>query len=212
MVLQRYALRFTISDAILDSLKLPRPTSKPKTDPNQLDEEHKPISPINDSEMSNHLQKEPVVTPAQGHEDTAEPETSVSVSPSSPTPDSPHSTVTNSENMPSLLLELNEPQSNPTDSPTTQQTKKITTDAHPPAKQAPPQIAHVQPHTTQPVPTLPSPPSVPPRPVPLLAAKPYCQPRTSQSGHKPVKVRAPHQSVTLMCNHHDFLLSDGSCL
>ena len=44
MVLQRYALRFTISDATLDSLKLPRSTSPntTPTDPDQLDQEHHP--------------------------------------------------------------------------------------------------------------------------------------------------------------------------
>uniref|UniRef100_A0A8D2ZPE1 Uncharacterized protein n=1 Tax=Scophthalmus maximus TaxID=52904 RepID=A0A8D2ZPE1_SCOMX len=88
MVLQRYALRFTISDATLDSLKLPRSNAKPKSDLSQVDKEHEPSSAVNDS-----------------------PETSE------------------------------------------------------------------------------------PPPLPLLAAKPYCQPRSTPSGHKSVKVRAGYQSV-----------------
>lgn len=203
MVLQRYALRFTISDATLDSLKLPRSTSKPKQDLNQVDKEHKTILPINDTETSEPLQKpEPTVIADQGHtkpeemntDTIAQKETSVSVSCSSPTPGSALTPVTKSENVPPQSLQLNESQSKPTESPTTHQKQPITEDAKPQTKHTSPQIAQVQPHTTQPVHTLPSPSSVPPRPVPLLAAKPYCQPRSTQSGHKPVKVRAPYQS------------------
>lgn len=206
MVLQRYALRFTISDATLDSLKLPRSTSKPKQDPNQVDKEDKTTSPINDSETSepvHKLEPEPVITnqmhtqPEEMDTDTttAQQETSVSVSPSSPTPDRPLTPITTSENVPPPSLHLNEPQSKPTESPIPHQKQLITEDTKPQTKHAPSQIAQVQPHTTQPVHTLPSPPVVAPRPVPLLAAKPYCQPRNTQSGHKPVKVRAPYQRV-----------------
>ncbi len=205
MVLQRYALRFTISDATLDSLKLPRSTSKPKQDLNQVDKKHK-TTPINDSKTSEPLHKpEPAVIMDQGHtkpeekeaDTTAQQETKVSVSPGSPTPGSPLAPVTDSEkNVPPQSLELNEPQSKPTESPTKHQKQPMTEDAEPQVKHTPPQIAQAQPHTAQPVHTLPSPPSVSPRPVPLLAAKPYCQPRSTQSGHKPVKVRAPYQSVT----------------
>lgn len=203
MVLQRYALRFTISDATLDSLKLPRSTSNPKQDPNHVDEEHKTTSPINDSETSEPLRKpKPTVitdqTPTKLEEveadTTAQQQTSVSVSPSPPTPGSPLSPVTNSENLPPQSLQLNELQSKTTESPTTQQKQLITGDAKPQTKHTLPQIAQVQPDTTQPVHTLPSTPSVSTRLVPLLAAKPYCQPRNSQSGHKPVKVSAPYQS------------------
>ncbi|XP_035516855.1 LIM and calponin homology domains-containing protein 1-like [Morone saxatilis] len=161
MVLQRYALRFTISDATLDSLKLPRSTSKPKQEPNQV------------------LKPEEVET-----ETTAQQETSLPVSSGSPTPGSPLTPVTDSENVPPQSLHLHEPQSKPTESPTAQQKAPIPEDAKPQTK--PPQV--VQPHTPQPVHTLPSPSPVSPRPVPLLAAKPYCQPRTTQSGHKPVKM------------------------
>ncbi|XP_072320079.1 uncharacterized protein [Eucyclogobius newberryi] len=49
MVLQRYALRFTISDATLDSLKVPRPIVHA---PEPTDKERKPTSPVNDAETS----------------------------------------------------------------------------------------------------------------------------------------------------------------
>ncbi|KAK9540576.1 hypothetical protein VZT92_003018 [Zoarces viviparus] len=191
MVLQRYALRFTISDATLDSLKLPRSTANPKQDIHQADKEHKTASPINEASQPPH-KPEPPVMKDQRHTEpeemetniTAQQETSVSVSSSSPTAGSPLSPVTKSENVPPQPLELNEPRSKPT--PTTQQKQPIAGDAKPQTKHT--DIAHVQPHTTQPGHSLPSPPSVSSRPVPLLAAKPYCQPRNTQSGHKPVKM------------------------
>ncbi|XP_042293031.1 LIM and calponin homology domains-containing protein 1-like isoform X2 [Thunnus maccoyii] len=256
MVLQRYALRFTISDATLDSLKLPRSTAKPKPDPNQVDKEHKPV---HDSETLDPLHKpESTVTTDQKHtkpedmeidktaqqetsdavssssstpksplpsvpskilqidktaqqetsdvvssssstpkspvpskilqiDKTAQQETSDAVSSSSSTPKSPLPSVTHSENMPPQSQELREPQTQPIESPSTHE-QPMTVDAQPQTKHTPPQIAQVQMHTTPPVHTLPSPPSVSSRPVPLLAAKPYCQPKTSQSGQKPVKM------------------------
>lgn len=204
MVLQRYALRFTISDATLDSLKLPRSTSKHKPDPLQVDKEHKTTSPVTDSETTEPLHKpEPTIPdqmPAEPEEmemdTTLKHELSLSVASSSATPVSPLSPFTNKENVPPQSLQFNEPQST-TESPTTQQKQPITGDSKPQIKPLSPQIAQPQPHTTQPVHTtppvhtLPSPSSVSPRPVPMLAAKPYCQPRSTQSGHKPVKVRAP---------------------
>ncbi|XP_075947554.1 LIM and calponin homology domains-containing protein 1a isoform X2 [Anarhichas minor] len=191
MVLQRYALRFTISDATLDSLKLPKSTANPKQDLHQADKENKTASPINEASQPP-LKPEPPVMKDQRHTEPEEmetniiahQETSVSVSSSSPTAGSPLSPVTKSENVPHQSLELNEPQSKPT--PTTQQKQPIAGDAKPQTKHT--DIAHVQPHTTQPGHSLPSPPSVSSRPVPLLAAKPYCQPRNTQSGHKPVKM------------------------
>ncbi|XP_038569024.1 LIM and calponin homology domains-containing protein 1-like isoform X2 [Micropterus salmoides] len=197
IVLQRYALRFTISDATLDSLKLPRSTSKPKQDLNQVDKEHKTASAINESETSEPLHKpEPAVTMDQSHTEpeeihtdtTTQQETSISLSSSSPKPGSPLAPATDSEYVPPQSLQLQEPQSKPTESLTTHQEQLMTGDAKPQTKHTLPQIAQVQPHTTQPVHTLPSPPSVSPRAVPLLAAKPYCQPRNTQSGHKLVKM------------------------
>lgn len=205
MVLQRYALRFTISDATLDSLKLPRSTAKPKQDVKQVDKEHKKTPPVNNNTSEPLRKPEPPAIKDQQHtepeamETNTQPETPVSVSLSSPTPGSPLSPVspvTNSQNTPPQSLELNEPQSKPTETPATQQKQQIQPgDAKPQTKHTPPQIAQVQPHTTQPAHTLPSPPSVAPRPVPLLVAKPYCQPRNTQSGHKPVKVRVTPVSI-----------------
>ncbi|XP_039650147.1 LIM and calponin homology domains-containing protein 1-like isoform X5 [Perca fluviatilis] len=195
MVLQRYALRFTISDATLDSLKLPRSTANPKQDLDKVDTEHKTTSPVNETSEPLHKPEPPVIKdqwhtePEEMETNTiAQQETSVSVPSSSPTPGNTLSPVTNSDHVPLQSLELNEPQSKPTESPTKQQIQPITGDAKPQAKHTPPHIEQVQPHTTQPVHTLPSPPSVSPRPVPLLAAKPYCQPRNTVSGHKPVKM------------------------
>nr|XP_046270945.1 LIM and calponin homology domains-containing protein 1-like isoform X2 [Scatophagus argus] len=194
MVLQRYALRFTISDATLDSLKLPRSSSKPKQDPNHVEKEHK-TSTMSDSETSDPLHKQepaaatdrvPTKPQEIETEAAAQQETSVSVPSSSPTPSSPLSPVKNSENVPHQSLQLNEPKSELVESPATHEKLLITGDAKPQIKHT--QTAEVQCHSTQPVHTLPSPPSVCPRPVNLLAAKPYCQPRSTQSGHKPVKM------------------------
>uniref|UniRef100_A0A3P8U6T2 Uncharacterized protein n=1 Tax=Amphiprion percula TaxID=161767 RepID=A0A3P8U6T2_AMPPE len=189
LVLQRYALRFTISDATLDSLKLPR--SKPKQDLIQADKEHKPTSHVNNSEMSEPLHRpESTITANQKHTEPEEMETTnkeektaaTIISTSSPAPSSPVSTVTNSQNVPPQSLQLCKPQIQMTESPSTHQ-NQITGDAQPQTKQTSPQAAQVQPAHT-----VPSPPSVSSRPVPLLAAKPYCQPRSTQSGHKPVKM------------------------
>lgn len=205
IVLQRYALRFTISDAILDSLKLPRPTSKPKADLNQLDEEQ---SSINDAEISEPLHKpEPtgIIVQEQDKMETDSPaqKETVSVSDTPLKSCSPLSALTNSENKPPQSLELNEPESKQTQPQATHQTQPVTEDAQPQAKPAAPQLAQVQPPTTQAVHTLPSPPSLCPRPVPLLAAKPYCQPRSTQPGHKAVKmdglVRVNREATESVC-------------
>ncbi|XP_055363245.1 LIM and calponin homology domains-containing protein 1 isoform X7 [Betta splendens] len=183
MVLQRYALRFTISDAILDSLKLPRATSTPRPDLNQSNEEHKPSSPMTDSETSDPQHKsEPAATLEERQVKAGDAE-----APGSPAPDSLLSTVTKSDNKPPQTLELNEVQAKHTSRPPAE---LISGGAPTETNHAPPQRRPVQPHTTQPVQTLPSPspPCVPPRPVPLLAAKPYCQPKNAQPGHKPVKM------------------------
>ncbi|XP_070684312.1 LIM and calponin homology domains-containing protein 1-like [Pempheris klunzingeri] len=194
MVLQRYALRFTISDATLDSLKLPRSTTKPTQDPSQEDNEHNATLSISDTETSEPLHKpEPAVTDQRNAEPeeiemvkTAHQETPASVPSSCLAPGSPLTSVTKSENVPPQSLQLNESQFKPSEPPTAQ--LHITGESQPQTKHTPPLIAQVQPHTTQPVQTLPSPSSVSPRPVPLLAAKPYCQPRSTQPGHKPVKM------------------------
>ncbi|XP_028259077.1 LIM and calponin homology domains-containing protein 1-like isoform X2 [Parambassis ranga] len=198
LVLQRYALRFTISDATLESLKLPKSTSKPKQDTNQMDKENKLSSPIYDTEISDHLHTTAVIT-EQKHtkcEDTereiaeiTEQKKSASISSSSSTPKCPLSTVTNSQNVPPPSLQPNEAQTQPTECLTAHQKKPITENAQPQTKHTRPQTAHVHPqHPTQQAYTLPSSPSAPFRPVPLLVAKPYCQPKSNLTGHKPVKM------------------------
>ncbi|KAK7929135.1 hypothetical protein WMY93_005530 [Mugilogobius chulae] len=58
MVLQRYALRFTISDATLDSLKVPRPVVDiTNPDKQQTDKDLKSVSPVKESEISEELHK-----------------------------------------------------------------------------------------------------------------------------------------------------------
>ncbi|XP_068444648.1 LIM and calponin homology domains-containing protein 1-like isoform X2 [Clinocottus analis] len=184
MVLQRYALRFTISDATLDSLKLPRSTANPKQDLHQADKEHKTTTPTNETSQPPH-EPEPRVLKDRRLTEPEEMETSITApQETSVSAGSTPSAVTNTENVPRRSLELNEPPSKPT--PTTQQTQPIAGDAEPPTKHS--QAAHVTPHTTQPGHSLPSPATGSNRPVPLLAAKPYCQPRSAQSGHKPVKL------------------------
>ncbi|XP_065812866.1 LIM and calponin homology domains-containing protein 1 isoform X3 [Labrus bergylta] len=194
MVLQRYALRFTISDATLDSLKLPRSTSKPTQDISLVEHKEHTTLPVSETETSDPLRHKPdqavitdqscTIPEEMETESTDQQETSDSASSSTPTPSSPPTPIFNSETVPPRPLQVHEPQTKPADSPNAHQ--KVVTAGH--AKHTPPQIARVQPHTAQPAHTLPSPQSASPRPVPLLAAKPYCQPRSTQAGHKPVKM------------------------
>lgn len=153
-----------------------------------MDKEHKTTSPTNDPETSEPLHKQkPTVMAGQKTDTTTQQQKPLSVSSKPPTPDSPLSPVTNSENVPPQSPQLDELQSKTTEAPTKQQKQLITGDAKPQTKATQPQVAQVQPETVQPMQTLRSPPSVS-RPVPLLAAKPYCQPRNTPSGHKPFKV------------------------
>ncbi|XP_047434572.1 LIM and calponin homology domains-containing protein 1-like isoform X2 [Mugil cephalus] len=303
LVLQRYALRFTISDATLDSLKLPRSTAKPKQDLNQVDqeheltspdekehnetspdekehkptspveeehkpassieeehkptspveeehkptspveeehkptspveeehkptspidkehkptspvdkehkptspvdkehksaspveEEHKPTLPIDNHEMSDYLHKPESTVSEEKHTKPEDTDTSltdkqknsaaVSTSPPPP-PESPPSSITDSQNVSPQPLHLSEAQTQLTESVTTQsitQIQVVTGDAQL-------QTQHASPLPTKPARTLPPAPPVSPRPVPLLVAKPYCQPRSTMSGHKPVRM------------------------
>uniref|UniRef100_A0A3P9L2C6 LIM and calponin homology domains 1a n=1 Tax=Oryzias latipes TaxID=8090 RepID=A0A3P9L2C6_ORYLA len=127
LVLQRYALRFTISDATLDSLKLPRSTSKPKHDLNGTTQEDKPASPVNGSEMLEHLPKPKPASLNQKHTNPENMETDViqeleksgATSSSSTTSNSPVSADTNSQIVP--------PQSPQFCKPTTQFTESAAT-------------------------------------------------------------------------------------
>lgn len=170
MVLQRYALRFTISDATLDSLKVPRSAANSKK---PADEEHK-----TQAEEIKQNQAEPAETNSATQQNLRSTSDSSSSSPTL-------SPVTVSNDVP--------PQSQQTSAETTaeqqqqQQQQLVARDPKPASKHTP----QLQPDITQPVHhTLPSPLSGVCRTLPLLAAKPYCLPRASQSGHKPVKVRA----------------------
>ncbi|XP_029908794.1 LIM and calponin homology domains-containing protein 1-like isoform X3 [Myripristis murdjan] len=192
MVLQRYALRFTISDATLDSLKLPRSTPKPKVEQTQVLQEHKPTQSTVDSETSDLLHKpEPTITMDQQHKPEEiggnAQERSASFSSSTPALNNPpDTTITHSQHTPPQYQEPNEPQTQHKESPTTNQ-PPLSKDTPPQAKEAPPQTAQTPPHSVEPVHTQPCT-TAPSRPVPLLTAKPYCQPRNTHSGHKSVKL------------------------
>ncbi|KAM4583826.1 uncharacterized protein PAE49_003641 isoform 3-T3 [Odontesthes bonariensis] len=191
LVLQRYALRFTISDATLDSLKLPRSTLKPKQDQNQAEQKHRATSSVNNAEMLDHLHKpdstilinQTHTKPEDKEKDAArEQENSGAIS---TTPSNPLSVDTNSQNVPPQSLQLHETLTHVTESPPTHQEHPQTREEQPQTKQTFPQVTQAK---LQPAHTPLSPTPAPSRPVPLLVAKPYCQPRGTLSGHKPVKM------------------------
>ncbi|XP_075890816.1 LIM and calponin homology domains-containing protein 1-like isoform X10 [Nelusetta ayraudi] len=182
MVLQRYALRFTISDATLDSLKVPRSAANSKIPA----DEHKPESNESEPAEQNHAE------PAEAERSSAAPHQQMSdSSTSSPTlspvtisndvaPESQQKSadVTAEQQQPQQQQQQQQPQ----------QQQQVAGDLKPLSKHTP-QMPQPRPNATQPVHhTLPSPQSGACRTLPLLAAKPYCQPRASQSGHKPVKM------------------------
>uniref|UniRef100_A0A1A8VI03 LIM and calponin homology domains 1a n=1 Tax=Nothobranchius furzeri TaxID=105023 RepID=A0A1A8VI03_NOTFU len=187
LVLQRYALRFTISDATLDSLKLPRSTAKTKQEQNREEEEERKLtSPVSDAEKQEHLHK-PNSAVATNQRQTqpeyietdviSEQEKSRAIPNHSPAPNGSVLTETNTQDVP---LGLGQLQKLPTESPPAHQEQLITEEAQPQTKDAPPQnVQTVSLHPPSPVPS---------RPLPLLVAKPFCQPRSTFSGHKPIKV------------------------
>lgn len=177
MVLQRYALRFTISDATLDSLKVPRSMADLKQDTSHTEKEQKKTAALRDSEASE-LQHKPAQPKAAKSEDMEKTPTAEQLAASS-------SATTKSESVAPRSLDL---QPSTTESPIRHQKQAIPEGACSQNASTPAQIAQMQPSITQPAHTLPSPSSATPRPVPLLAAKPYCQPKNSQPGHKSVKV------------------------
>lgn len=180
MVLQRYALRFTISDATLDSLKVPRSAANSKR---PADGEHKPQSNESEPAEQNHTK------PAEAETSSAAQQTLRSASDSSSS--SPTlSPVTVSNDVPPQSQQKSAHTTAELQQPPQQLQQLAAEDPKPPSKRSPPQTAQPQPDVTQPLHhTLPSSQSGVCRTLPLLAAKPYCQPRASQSGHKPVKVR-----------------------
>ncbi|MEQ2174966.1 hypothetical protein GOODEAATRI_013209, partial [Goodea atripinnis] len=185
MVLQRYALRFTISDATLDSLKLPRSTNKPKQDLNQTEQDPKLTSAVNNAEMLDHPnQPNSDVVMKQEHllardiktEGIHEIENSGVITTSSLTPD------TNSQNEKPQSEHLYEPSTHLID-PHAEHQKQPDTGVPPPQTE----LASSQP--AQPTHTVHSPLSAPSRPLPLLVAKPYCPPKSCPSGQKHVHVQ-----------------------
>uniref|UniRef100_A0A1A8L3B8 LIM and calponin homology domains 1a n=1 Tax=Nothobranchius pienaari TaxID=704102 RepID=A0A1A8L3B8_9TELE len=187
LVLQRYALRFTISDATLDSLKLPRSTAKTKQEQNREEEEERKLtSPVSDAGKQEHLHK-PNSAVATNQRRTQpeyietdviyEQEKSRAIPNHSPAPNGSVLTETNTQDAP---LGSGQLQKLPTESPPAHQEQLITEEAQPQTKDAPPQNVQTA--------SLHSPSPVPSRPLPLLVAKPYCQPRSTFSRHKPIKV------------------------
>ncbi|XP_055014594.1 LIM and calponin homology domains-containing protein 1-like isoform X1 [Boleophthalmus pectinirostris] len=180
MVLQRYALRFTISDATLDSLKVPRPVVA-ATDPDheQTDKDLKPSTPVKDEDLKVSEQHKMVIKTDNKHntehvELTKKQEDIVCLS-SIPTP--PTSPVKSPERALPLLPE--KPVSKPAESQSTVQPQRapvVQSQAKIPSAPSPLQ-------RTQTLPTTPVPPP-PSRPVPLLAAKPW----SSQAGNKSFKM------------------------
>ncbi|MEQ2295181.1 LIM and calponin domains-containing protein 1 [Ameca splendens] len=185
MVLQRYALRFTISDATLDSLKLPRSTNKPKQDLNQTEQDPKLTSAVNNAEMLDHpnqpnsdvvMKQERLLARDIKTEGIHEIENSGVITTSSLTPD------TNSQNEKPQSEHLYEPSTHLID-PHAEHQKQPDTGVPPPQTE----LASSQP--AQPTHTVHSPLSAPSRPLPLLVAKPYCPPKSCPSGQKHVHVQ-----------------------
>ncbi|XP_061626446.1 LIM and calponin homology domains-containing protein 1-like isoform X11 [Phyllopteryx taeniolatus] len=143
-VLQRYALRFTISDATLDFLKLPRSSANPDATLNQAIRKHRTV----------HDDSEPESTQQKTCEDF-------------------HVGLKKGP----LASDSTPPRSQETlDSPTQTSSSKPEPATKVDAKPQP-----APPRSAKPALTLPAPPPPPAhsRPVPLLAAKPYCPPRSS---------------------------------
>lgn len=200
MVLQRYALRFTISDATLDSLKLPRSTPGLKQDTNHVVKEEKTTAAIRDSETSE-LQHKPVQPKVAKSQEMKIKPTVEQLTPASSSP------VTQSENVPPQSLQL---QSSTTESPSMHQKQENPEEKRSTTICTPIETTQMHPEATHPAQTLPSPSSATPRPVPLLAAKPYCQPRNSQPGHKPVKASintSQNADCLLFCRNFLFFAS-----
>lgn len=178
MVLQRYALRFTISDATLDSLKVPRSTAGLKQDTSHTEKEQKTAAAARHGSGASALQHKPAQPKAANSE-------GVEGTPTADQLTASPSAATKSESVPPQSPDLH---ASATETPNRHHKQAIPGGARSQKASTPPQIAQTQPNAAQPAHTLPSPSSAAPRPVPLLAAKPYCQPRNSQAGYKPVKV------------------------
>ncbi|KAM9792142.1 LIM and calponin homology domains-containing protein 1-like [Neosynchiropus ocellatus] len=163
MVLQRYALRFTISDATLDSLKLPRSNSNLSPESSKV--EHKPTKQCESAEAPQRLEVSTAATKTEVREESSSAASSVSPAAS----DDVHQLQLKAPQS----QELCEPVSEPPNTDEKPASFVAQTDVTP-APVAPMQLPSVKPTLKLPSPTAPA-----SRPVPLLTAKPYCQPRNS---------------------------------
>uniref|UniRef100_A0A3P9MS07 LIM and calponin homology domains 1a n=1 Tax=Poecilia reticulata TaxID=8081 RepID=A0A3P9MS07_POERE len=193
LVLQRYALRFTISDATLDSLKLPRSTNKPKQFLNQTEQEHSQTSGDGDSERLEHPNQPDTDSLTEQErcgqtEDSHEKHQSGVNLSSSLEPDALQLKDTNTYSEQLQSEQLPEPPSHLTDPHDEHKNQP-----DPGAPQSPTDPAAA----LQPKHKLPSLPSAPSRPLPQLAAKPFCPPRCSAPEHKLVEVQQLDGSVRL---------------
>ncbi|XP_023189238.1 LIM and calponin homology domains-containing protein 1-like isoform X5 [Xiphophorus maculatus] len=183
LVLQRYALRFTISDATLDSLKLPRSTNKPNQFLNQTEQEHSQTSGADDSERlerpnqqdTDGLTEQERCGQTEDSHEKHQPGVNLS---SSSAPVALQLKDTNSHSEKFQSEQLPEPPSHLTDPHDEHKNQP-----DPEAPQSPTEPAAAP----QPKHKLPS--LAPSRPLPLLAAKPYCPPRCSPPEHKHVEVQ-----------------------
>ncbi|KAM6971933.1 uncharacterized protein FYW47_004086 [Aplochiton taeniatus] len=195
MVLQRYALRFTISDATLDSLKLPRADSEPK--PGLAEEEPCPARPsvnskaIPETTGPDRLEKPAQTIVIEKNSEKKESNTElVESSTSGPPAPQNASNATHAHHTPPQAQQAQPKpkQTQPRPACVQPQPQPKTNGTQPPTNHTPPPpAAPARPPPTQPPPTQPSPLTPPSRPVPVLTAKPYSQ-LFMHSGHKPVKV------------------------
>ncbi|XP_053712080.1 LIM and calponin homology domains-containing protein 1-like isoform X2 [Synchiropus splendidus] len=165
MVLQRYALRFTISDATLDSLKLPRSNSNVSPESSMV--EHKPTKECESPEAPQRPEPEAsaAVTEPEAPEESSSTASSVSPAASDDVQQLKLKTPQSKE----LQGPVSEPQNIDKKPPSIVRETEVT-----PTAVAPMQLPSVKPTHKLPSPTAPT-----SRPVPLLTAKPYGQPRNS---------------------------------
>ncbi|XP_061883107.1 LIM and calponin homology domains-containing protein 1a isoform X9 [Entelurus aequoreus] len=191
MVLQRYALRFTISDATLDYLKLPRSTSDPEEALNQAP---------HTQEAVNEMLEEPASTEEESMkcEEIKTVTLDTFSDPLTPT-GTLHSPENTSKEFNQRPIQTRPEQLIPVDAPSQSRTN-------------PPEVIQVQPPTVKPVLTIPSPSSAPSRPVPLLAAKPYCQPRSSHGVKMDGLVRINGDSPASPSEKKDLFANEASSL
>ncbi|XP_067106289.1 LIM and calponin homology domains-containing protein 1-like isoform X2 [Osmerus mordax] len=217
MVLQRYALRFTISDATLDSLKLPRIGLDYQPDSTKPDPKIKPAHTTVDQEQrvarngQENQSKPEQKQEAEKNDPRTQECASAAVLPSPPAPSDPptvpHTQTQNAEPQTQHAhTEPRKPEPTPKQAHPEVQHQPQPPQAH--TQHAQPQPQPTQAHTqhAQPKPQHTQPPSLhaqpcghtrlssassgppPSRPMPLLTAKPYSQPKHIQTGHKAVKV------------------------